>query len=181
MGLFSRRSYGIGDHIFTITGCVIHRRNRSVDEAIQYPNAVGLGTNRWIDPPASNPLRFINHSCNANAGYREDRRVVALRAIRAGHELTLDYSITESDLHWDFTPQAAGGGADVAVQSAEGAYARFSLSYPLYSVHTFPLYQRRSGWRTADSERADRRALPSNQVCRKSVVTRLTRSLECDL
>jgi hypothetical protein len=71
---------------------------------------VGLAGNRWIDPLASNPLRFVNHSCTANVGYFESGNVVALQRIRKGVELTLDYSISESDPLWEFAPQTAGGG-----------------------------------------------------------------------
>jgi SET domain len=130
-GLFAKRSFRASDPIFAIEGCVIHRRNRSVVEAIQYPNAVGMARHKWIDPSPNNPLRFINHSCDANVGYREDGRFVALRDIRKGHELTLDYSITESDLLWDFTPQTPGGGVRVREFKVQTADSLDSVSSAL--------------------------------------------------
>lgn len=110
MGLFSRRSYKAGDLIFKIKGRIIHRRNSNLVEAIRYPNAVGLAVNKWIDPFTNSPLCSINHSCSANVGYLETGEVLALRSIRKGVEITLDYSISESDPFWEFAPQTSMGG-----------------------------------------------------------------------
>ncbi len=42
---------------------------------------------------------YVNHSCEPNAGFREGLSLCALRAIRAGEEITWDYScaIDEED------------------------------------------------------------------------------------
>jgi hypothetical protein len=44
--------------------------------------------------------RFMNHSCDPNAGLREDREMVALREILPGEEVMFDYSTTMSEDHW---------------------------------------------------------------------------------
>ncbi|HWH71469.1 MAG TPA: SET domain-containing protein-lysine N-methyltransferase [Candidatus Sulfotelmatobacter sp.] len=54
--------------------------------------AIQIGPDRYIDtrPPGV----FVNHSCDPNAGIREDRYLVALREIQKGEEIRFDYSTT---------------------------------------------------------------------------------------
>src|SRR5271157_1781708 len=51
-----------------------------------------IGENRYFDtrPPGI----FVNHSCQPNAGIRDDRELVALRPIGKGEEIFFDYSTT---------------------------------------------------------------------------------------
>ena len=39
---------------------------------------------------------FINHSCNPNCGIKDKLRIVAMRDIRTGEEVTIDYAMMES-------------------------------------------------------------------------------------
>lgn len=39
---------------------------------------------------------YINHSCDPNCGVWETMKIVAMRTIRAGEEITFDYSMCES-------------------------------------------------------------------------------------
>jgi hypothetical protein len=58
-------------------------------------NALQIGINRYLC--LDEPGRFANHSCVPNAAVVEDRRLVAIREIRAGEEICFDYSTTVSD------------------------------------------------------------------------------------
>ena len=49
----------------------------------------------------------MNHSCDPNAGLKEDREMVALREIQPGEEVAFDYSTTMSERHWTM-PCACG-------------------------------------------------------------------------
>jgi len=42
-------------------------------------------------------IAFCNHSCNPNCGWRNKRTVVAMRDIKKGEELTLDYAMDGTD------------------------------------------------------------------------------------
>jgi hypothetical protein len=44
--------------------------------------------------------RFVNHSCNPNAGLRDNRHMIALRPIEAGEEIRFDYSTCMSERLW---------------------------------------------------------------------------------
>lgn len=52
----------------------------------------------WVDPKP--PIRFTNHSCDPNAGFKTPRRVYARRNIKKGEEVTIDYSTIEYFEPW---------------------------------------------------------------------------------
>jgi len=43
---------------------------------------------------------FINHSCDPNVGFSDAVSLVAMRRIRKGEEITIDYAFWESDPEW---------------------------------------------------------------------------------
>ena len=63
-----------------------------------YPNWVGIATLAWIDPEG--PWRYVNHSCTPNVCAGSRQQIYVLSDIAAGTELTIDYSTTECDEHW---------------------------------------------------------------------------------
>ncbi|MDB5264592.1 MAG: nuclear protein [Parcubacteria group bacterium] len=71
----------------------------SKEESLSYPNWIGIGKNKWIDPNA--PNQYLNHSCNPNSGIKGTVTMVALKDIREGEEITVDYSIIEGDDLWE--------------------------------------------------------------------------------
>lgn len=42
-------------------------------------------------------MMFLNHSCNPNVGVRGEITFVAMRDIKTGEELTIDYAMTDND------------------------------------------------------------------------------------
>lgn len=58
-------------------------------------DALQVGVNRYID--LADPGRVINHSCDPNAGVRNDFTLVALRRILPNEEIRFDYSTTIGD------------------------------------------------------------------------------------
>jgi uncharacterized protein len=54
----------------------------------------------WIAPLRSNPGWYINHSCNPNSGIKNSIKIVAIKNIRRGEEVTYDYSTSESEDNW---------------------------------------------------------------------------------
>jgi hypothetical protein len=59
-----------------------------------------IGNNQWIAPHRNNPGWYINHSCNPNSGLRDSVKIVAMKNIRKGEEVTFDYSTSESENGW---------------------------------------------------------------------------------
>lgn len=63
-----------------------------------YNHAIQYGKTDWRD--SKGIARLINHSCDPNCGIKDLFKVVAMRPIEAGEQITWDYEMTEKNLHW---------------------------------------------------------------------------------
>jgi hypothetical protein len=65
------------------------------------PVEIQIGDNLFIAPVMDEErelsMLYSNHSCDANLGLRGEITFVAMRAIRAGEELTHDWAMTDDD------------------------------------------------------------------------------------
>ncbi|PIN86663.1 hypothetical protein COV19_04080 [Candidatus Woesearchaeota archaeon CG10_big_fil_rev_8_21_14_0_10_44_13] len=98
-GLFAAADIKKDEPILTVKGRII----KSYYDPKWYnegPRWLSLREKVWIAPHSSNPWRYINQSCNPNAGLKGRTTVVAMRKIKKGEEITIDYSITECDPYW---------------------------------------------------------------------------------
>lgn len=93
-GLFAKRNIEKNEEVIRATGPIIGPEVEStlylsygIDIFIQ------IGLNKWVLP--NNECRFLNHSCEPNMGFRKAGVFVAMRKVKAGEELTFDYSISE--------------------------------------------------------------------------------------
>ncbi|MCA0456613.1 MAG: SET domain-containing protein-lysine N-methyltransferase [Chloroflexi bacterium] len=99
VGIFSLRPLRAGETIYTVTGKFV-RNEYSAVFALLGPNWIGVSKELWLDPDQSNPMNFMNHSCEPNAIVTEGLNVVALRDIPVHEEIVMDYSTTEIDPYW---------------------------------------------------------------------------------
>ena len=63
-----------------------------------YNHAIQYGKTDWRD--SKGIARLINHSCEPNCGITKYFRVVAMRAIAEGEQITWDYEMTEKNKYW---------------------------------------------------------------------------------
>lgn len=61
-------------------------------------HAIQIDKAKWRD--SKGLARWINHSCDPNCGIKKRNRVVAMRAIAKGEEITWDYEMTEKSWWW---------------------------------------------------------------------------------
>jgi SET domain-containing protein len=61
-------------------------------------HAIQIGPALWRD--SAGIARYVNHSCNPNCGIKDYVKIVAMRAIRAGEQITWDYEMTEKNPTW---------------------------------------------------------------------------------
>jgi len=87
-----------GATIATIKGEMKFQMNKTEEDALGNPDWVGIAKNRWIDP--QKPYKFLNHSCNPSAGIKGRVTLVAMRDMKEGEEVTVDYSTIEGDPRW---------------------------------------------------------------------------------
>lgn len=97
-GIFTEQNIKKGQTVFMITGKVVNWEVKDEESSLYGPNWVGMSKNKWIDPEGL--ANFLNHSCEPNCGIKGSRMVVALKDIKKGDEITIDYSITEMDQLW---------------------------------------------------------------------------------
>lgn len=97
-GIFSTRQFPKGQKLFTADGPII--AFTKLHHWRLGPHWLNVGKDRWMVPYANNVWRFVNHSCDPNAIVTTGRKVIALRPIRTGEEITIDYSCTESQRAW---------------------------------------------------------------------------------
>lgn len=92
-GLFAARSFAVGEHVLTFTGPILTQAETlALGDWSMYP--VQIDHDRYVHcgPPGA----FVNHQCEASCGLRDSVRLVALRALNTGDEITMDYSCSMS-------------------------------------------------------------------------------------
>jgi hypothetical protein len=91
LGVFADKDIAPGEIIFVFGGPIIdfaETKRRGDRECMP----IQIGPNKYIDTLA--PGIYVNHSCQPNAGIRNDRDLIALRNISKGEEIRFDYSTT---------------------------------------------------------------------------------------
>lgn len=97
-GLFANISFKKNQALFTVEGKV---KFESYDSKYWIgARWFGIGDKTWLSTSKNCYAYYLNHSCNPNSGIRDKVVIVAMRDIKKGEEITLDYSITEADPNW---------------------------------------------------------------------------------
>ena len=104
-GLFATQPIGEGETVSVLGGRVIGDAEvRGLIAAGQRYDGIALGQDRNLAiEPADWPGRHGNHSCDPNLWMAGSFRVVAMRDIAAGEELTIDYALHTTDPGWQMT------------------------------------------------------------------------------
>jgi len=102
-GLFTTVDIKKGDYITYIKGKYTRKKvSGSKKEAGSIPMWYGVTRTLWIDPKGT-IFCYFNHSCKPNTAIVGIKKVIALRNIKAGEELTFDYSMTDADPYWEMS------------------------------------------------------------------------------
>lgn len=98
-GLFAKQDIIVGETIMIFVGEVIDF-DTAILKAPQYEgDPLQIDKNIYMNLEA--PGRFANHSCDPNAGVRNDVELIALKNIKAGEEIYFDYSTTMDEDYWE--------------------------------------------------------------------------------
>lgn len=139
MGLFTTVPLQKNTVAFIATGPIVVAHFEG-EACFAYPNWYGVDRDTWVDIQA--PYVRINHSCRANLGIDGSRCFVTLRDIRAGEELTFDYSISDDELDWSMecyceSDNCTGRIGPIQTITVE----RFEHSYPRIPTYFAELYR----------------------------------------
>jgi hypothetical protein len=96
-GVFAKQTIRKGEVIASFDG-PIYDDNYEPWTDDMYNHAIQFGPTMWRD--SAGIARLINHSCEPNCGIKKLFRVVAMRRIEAGEQITWDYEMTEKNPHW---------------------------------------------------------------------------------
>ncbi len=118
-GIFALKDFKKGETIFVARGKLIHFVVNSKKDSLFGPNWMSIKKNFWLDPNEDNPLVFINHSCDANAGVKGSVTFVAIKHIKKGEEISVDYSTIELDPLWEMECECGSKDCRKAVKSIE--------------------------------------------------------------
>ncbi len=97
-GIFAGSNIKKGEIVFIIKGKLVKFFVHNKKDALYGPNWVGISKNIWIDP--NKPSKYLNHSCNPSCGIKGKVNVVALKDLKKGDEILIDYSIIEEEKLW---------------------------------------------------------------------------------
>lgn len=96
-GVIAKKNIKKGEIIFVIKGELLHW-NPDIPQPKNSEMWVGIDRNIWIDPHGV--TRYLNHSSNPNSGIRGRVVLRAIKNIKRGEEITIDYSTTEEYTPW---------------------------------------------------------------------------------
>lgn len=105
-GVFADRAYAAGEEILVFAGPEMSTAEAEAAGLRRHCLDIGAGRQLYVDPPA----RFLNHSCDPNAGFRGAVTLAALRPIAAGEEIRFDYSTCMPDAGWSLECRCGGRG-----------------------------------------------------------------------
>jgi len=87
----------VNTELCLFTGPVIdYEITKDLDEKESYALQVSKDSYHLLDPP----FRYFNHSCDPNCGLTPDLKLIAIKPISVGEELTYDYSTTMMERDW---------------------------------------------------------------------------------
>ena len=96
-GVFAAQHFQPGQRILAFDGPVLATPEMlALGPDRAYALQVAFGEFLDLMPPG----RYLNHSCDPNAGIMDDRVLVALRTIVPGEEIRFDYSTAMREDHW---------------------------------------------------------------------------------
>lgn len=114
-GLFAKIDIKEGEIVFVAKGTLVEDDYN--DDYLTGPYWLWIREGLWLSPFDVNPWRYINHSCDPNVGIQGKVTVVAMKDIRGGEEVTIDYSITEDDPYWEMECRCGKRGCRKIIRS----------------------------------------------------------------
>jgi hypothetical protein len=96
-GLFAVKGFAENELIVTLHGPRYDRED-PIHDTVEGANLLQTGRRTYI--MLQEPGVFANHSCDPNAGIRQNRLLMAIRGIRPGEEIRFDYSTTMDEGFW---------------------------------------------------------------------------------
>lgn len=140
-GIFTKKNIKKGEIVFIIKGKLVKFEVHNKKESSKGPNWVGISKNTWINP--FEPAKNLNHSCNPSCGIKGKVQIIALRNLKAGEEITIDYSTTEMDTLWQMKCNCGSKNCRKIIKSVQFLPEKVYKKYiPFVHTYFMKLYNR---------------------------------------
>lgn len=93
-GVFANKNFKKNEIVFVFKGKIVDYR-KVTHRGLQ------IEKKKWINPNKNNPGYYLNHSCNPNCGIKNSNKITAMKRIKKGEEITIDYSMMMELKNWD--------------------------------------------------------------------------------
>lgn len=105
LGIRAKEDIKAGEDILVYGGVIIHKSQ--IEEFWSFMGHIGtqIDDDFFIVPTSMEEVcavGAVNHSCDPNAGFKDQIQLVAITDIKAGTEITIDYAFCESFNPMDF-------------------------------------------------------------------------------
>lgn len=97
-GIFASTEIKKDDFVAFIEGKVVYKVYKTKSDLKIGKTWISIGKHKWLCPIS--PIKYMNHSCDSNLGFKTPRKLYARRNIERGEELTIDYSTVEYVDFW---------------------------------------------------------------------------------
>lgn len=97
-GIVAKEKIVAGEIICKMTGPVMTLNDICMKYSLNETNPMQIDKNAYMD--LLEPYVIFNHSCDPNAGIKNDGVLFALKDIKVDEEIFYDYSTTSDDLLW---------------------------------------------------------------------------------
>ncbi|MBN1937566.1 MAG: SET domain-containing protein, partial [Anaerolineae bacterium] len=96
-GVFARQPIPAGEHLITWGGEIIDWTTlQRLPPDVQSRKTVQIEENQYLLTVGEpDPGDYVNHSCDPNAGLRDNVTLVAMRDIAPGEEICIDYAMCD--------------------------------------------------------------------------------------
>src|SRR3989344_2127500 len=129
-----------GEIVTKILGPLKFKLNKNKRDALSHPDWVGVKKNYWVDP--LRPHKFINHSCDPSTGVR-GVTLIALRDLKKGEEITMDYSTIEGDPRWQMKCSCRAKNCRKVIRSVQFLSPKRFKAIKYIPVYFRNLYQKK--------------------------------------
>jgi hypothetical protein len=102
-GVFANREFKKGETVLYFEGKIFRRSELPIPYDSVDDRYMQVGPDTYLGPSGKYD-DFVNHSCNPNCGIMNENgkwKLVAIKRIKRGEEITFDYSTTMDEDEWE--------------------------------------------------------------------------------
>ena len=128
-GFFAKKNIKKGEVVLIFEG-----KLRNLQDLESLPDdvsdhAVQVSENKWLE--LTDNAKLINHSCEPNCGIKNKVKIIAMKDISKGDEVTFDYNMTE-DSGWKMECKCGSKNCRKLIQNHEHLPREFRDKYKGY-------------------------------------------------